>query len=55
MQKILDTLNEIKKNFLTINTPSVAYLENLSGRGQNAKSSPGMKYTGNEFHHHEFH
>ena len=33
----------------------VAYLEKLSGRGQNAKSSPGMKYTGNEFHHYEFH
>ena len=34
---------------------TVAYLENLSGRGQNAKSSLGIKYTGNEFHHIEFH
>ena len=27
----------------------VAYPENLSGGGQSTKSSPGMKYTGNEF------
>ena len=45
-----------KKNFGDGNVApqAVAYLENLSGRGQNAKNSLRMKYTGNEFHHYEF-
>ena len=46
--------NDEMRNYSN-SSEAVAYLENLSGRGQNAKSSLGIKYTGNKFHHNESH
>ena len=43
-----------KKGYLWV-FDAVAYPENLSGGGQITKNLLEMKYTGNEFHHYEFH